>query len=419
MDEVISRYVILQSEASDELPSQHDNYLALKQFGLKIRDRLEKIDTPPESPRFASIESVSRSQRMQLVVLNSFLSEAQEHLNSQLRDSVSSALDVTDSLMEFLSTNADYTSDSATFIADIEHKIESNPKHVRARFMRDALQFKVIYIARHFPVPDYAKLARDILNRCFFKMDTDQLYAKPSPFDSILPYYIETSELKCMVNPTAMGIVHGSVEGSLAAIASFADLISEQLISGPERSGTVICYCALVRFLFDEAYVLGGELNRFGPENATFLTRCELVKNYSIHRLTLPDRIKANYTPKMLLDSLFRPKQLRVFASLGRLTNPADLLYKLHQGYLSIAKHFTGDNDPLTFDETTTILMGVLAVNPIPNIIALARFLKKWMTLSLVQGADDTVELFIAAVERILPLNGGGEDEEESYEEEL
>jgi hypothetical protein len=79
-------------------------------------------------------------------------------------------------------------------------------------------------------------------------------------FDDALPFYLMQNQLGAMVEPIVCGIVDGSVDGTLAMLAAFAQLIRDDLFVGPSKVMTTVCYWALARHCFDGAYVRHSEL---------------------------------------------------------------------------------------------------------------------------------------------------------------
>jgi hypothetical protein len=354
---------------------------------------------------------------MRLTVFIAFATEAQDHLQSLIGDKLTSALDDTIALMELLNTDERYNVDTRRFLADIRTSLESDPRAKKARFMRDALKTKIRSICRRNPAPNYLQTATGLLAERFpMKSSPDELYTAPSKLDAVFPYYIETSDLKNMIEPTALSLVYGPVDGSLAAIVSFAEMVAERLGARASKTKMTVCYCCLVRFLFDEAYVIGGELNDCAEENAAFLLGCELLSCQPIGALSLPQNLKEKYTPRMLVGSMFRPKQAEPVRGLDMILNPIDLIFHLHQGWSSVVKYFSSGAESLGQADAVKLFMVLLSVEPPTNAVALARFAVKWAKINLVPGAEAVPQAMLTAVEQIQaiePYQGDGEEDED------
>jgi hypothetical protein len=408
---IARRYVVLASE-SNEIGTPVENYQTLKQFGLRLRQLSESESSARTSLTLPKTTAIHHTQSRTLSVLCSFLVEAADALYDFVRDSVGEVMDLAASLMEFMKYNTDYNVDSRKFVVDMQAAIDRNPKLGKFRFMKTAIQSKVRSLVDGFPAPDIHRVTRDAFFRTHFVLEEGQLYSAPSVFDNILSFYLGKSDLKEMIEPTILGILEGSIEGTLVTIASLAEMLCSILTPRSSQSLTLVCYCSLTRFLFDEAYTRDREVSQFVEDDGTFLMKCDVISDCTVRSLRFSQGFKGRYGSKMRVSSLFREKQMSSIAKLGQLTNPIDISVVLQRAYALLLKFFGDSQASVQPADAGMLLLCLVAVNPPSNAVSMARFLKKWTALNLVPAALPAREAFIDAVDQIASMEKPDDDEE-------
>jgi hypothetical protein len=270
--------------------------------------------------------------------------------------------------------------------------------------MKTSIQSKIRCLVDGFPAPDIERVARDAFFRTHYGLEEGQSYSAPSVFDSVLSFYLEKTDLKEMMEPTVLGILEGSIEGTLVTIASLAEMLCSTLTPQISHTVTLVCYCSLTRFLFDEAYVRAREVSQFVEDDGTFLIKCEVIADSHVRSLRFSQEFKGRYGSKLRVSSLFREKQINSITNLGQLTNPIDIVVILQRAYALLLKFFGDSQASVSPADAGMLLLCLVAVNPPSNAVSMARFLKKWALLNLVSAALTAREAFINAVEQIASM---------------
>jgi hypothetical protein len=96
------------------------------------------------------------------------------------------------------------------------------------------------------------------------------------------------------------------------------------------------------------------------------------------------------------------------------MTNPLDLEHAIHRAYTAIVKFFSTAEHPLQFGDASTLLLGLISINPPPNAMSIAEFLEKWSALTINRECAIAREAFAAAVHQLYSLEAcsdGGDDD--------
>jgi hypothetical protein len=406
------RYAVLQFDCEDDIGSVPDNLELLQNFSLRIQKRIDSEKSAALS--VPSLSSVHPSQKMNLAVLLSCLSETQERLSERICASLAEVLDFTLNLVDFLRTFDDHNVRAERFISDMQRALDGDAERTRLKFMRDCIETKVRGLIDGFPAPDYQRLTRDALARAVCRLEEGQSYVSGSSVDHFLFHFLERSELGGMVMPTVLGIVEDGVDGTLVTLTLLAEAVARELSPQPTKPMVSVCYCSLVRLLFDEAYVKTSDLCRYVEADGEFLGKCELVAQSAVRSLRFTPGFRAKYGPRMVVAGLFRDKQIASLSKLLHLTNPIDIVAALHRAYVSVVKGFGDAAGWINTEDASLLLLCLVATNPPVNAVSMARFLQKWAPLTLMPEAAPARHAFVSGVEQMYSMGlvavGGDED---------
>ena len=384
----------------------------LRDFGMKLKDEKDKQLSRLSSYKPADLASVRHQRRHLLKVMNAFHEEAEKLACSCITECCDEVMNLVVALIHFLRKSTTETVLADEFIEDMMKRLKNHSKIRQLKFYRDALRTKVRAIVKVFPGCNFHQLALRELDQSFFLYESELSYPQPSAFDDALPLFVEHLGLCSMVDSIVAAILEGSVQCALVTIASFSELIKESLSESHQAANTLIIYTAVVRYVFNEAYLRRADLNAGVKENTEFLRRADMFRKQPIHQIDIPVEIKKRYAQHMDIGGLFSKKQRETVDNLQFQTNPIDMLMTLYLAQQEIARYYGEKFKPLKFEETTTLMLALFAVNPPCNAVSLARFLNRWKELTIFPEANKARDLFISSIQKIYSF------QEEEYEEE-
>jgi hypothetical protein len=338
---------------------------------------------------------------MYFVVVVSYYQEAADHLIGLVNEHLPPLLDKVIALMEFMKEHTDHNVHASQFGRDMQAALEANPGYVRSFFMRDSLRTQIKHLLKTAPAPAYKKELQSALTSACAECDIESNYASPGRFDFVLPYFLDRAPWLELIEPTLLAVIEGSPEAALVTIHAVTETIVADLLPKPSRTSMLVTYCGLVRFIFDQCY--SRQVVLFEPQatNAEFLLKCERFCQRTVRSLNVPERVRARYPSHMRVPSLFREKQVSAIEKLAVLTNPIDMMRVVHAARLMITHYFGGTGPPLEFKDVTVLMLALISVNPPPNAVSIARFLRHWAAIKMMEEIGKTAELFVAAVEYI------------------
>lgn len=400
-------------EATGSVEERSEQTKKLREFGIQLKDEKDKELSRWDSYRPLDPAKVCHLRQHLLLVLNAFHKEAEKRACDSITGCCDEVMELVVELLQFLHKNPRYSVTADNFIRDMSTRLKTHQKLKQLKYYRQSLKTKVRWLLKQYPALDYTLVAKSELGQCYFLYESELNYPQPSPFDDAIPLYIAHAGLTPMVDPIVTAILDGSIQSALLTIAEFSDLLKEGLITKQSPIHNVIIYTAVVRYVFNEAYLKRNDLNAGARENAEFLEKAMLFREQTIRQLTIPERIQKKYAPNMTISGLFNKKQQMMIDNLQFLTNPIDLLMTLHKAQQEIARYFGDREKRLEFQETTTLMLALLAVNPPSNAISIARFLTRWKELTIFEDANNARNLFISAIQRICAFECEYEYEED------
>ena len=228
-------------------------------------------------------------------------------------------------------------------------------------------------------------------------------YAPPTELDEIISEYLSHSPLTETIEPTLSIIKNTSQAEGLAAIDCFVQSVYSVLNSksGPSQ---VILYFSSIRFIFNEFYPYESDLNKYNDQNAIFLKKCEAFSHRTVRDLELAPELVNGYTPGLPISSLFKTKQLAMMDQMGLMTNPLDLMFHIHFVVQKLANNFGKEGTFLAFDDTLTLLIALIAINPPVNAISIREFMAKWENLQMSPYVKMDKDYYVAAIDHIMSI---------------
>jgi hypothetical protein len=210
-------------------------------------------------------------------------------------------------------------------------------------------------------------------------------------------------EIASAIPPLARLIAGCHVEPLIQALGDLSLFLMNRLNvgQGPTRS---VVYTALVRHVFEVSYALNAS-QLMGPrtETAQFLVYCDLFTRQTVRDLVLSDAITKNFTPGLPLASLFKASRLPMLNAMDVITNPIDLVNYVHRVLGALAQYFGSDVEELflSFDDTMTLLLALMALAPPANAIGIADCVTMWEPLQVSSVLGLARNYFVCAVEQI------------------
>jgi hypothetical protein len=256
-------------------------------------------------------------------------------------------------------------------------------------------------ISSYLELDIVAPLQSELMN-AVTRYDAAIIYSPPSIFDSALEEYIRRCpDLSKLVLPAVTVIGEGTVMAMLSTLSEFNLAILESLKIYTPSSRAVV-YTSLVRFLFGIGYTENpSPLMGTSEENFEFLRICQCFAGQTVKDLALANSIAKNYTPGLPLGSLFKSKNIDILKPMEFVTNPIDLMQYVHEILGSLAKLFGPSDEFLSFDDTLTLLLALLSINPPGNAIPIAKFVTKWEPVQISSVVSLAKNYFVVAVEHI------------------
>jgi hypothetical protein len=142
-----------------------------------------------------------------------------------------------------------------------------------------------------------------------------------------------------------------------------------------------------------------------GPldESAKFLVYCDLFAHQTVRDLMLSESITKHFTPGLPIASLFKLKEVNMLKPMEFTTNPIDLMNYVHQALGALGRLFgTGNTDMfLSFDDTLTLFLALMALSPPANAIGIAEYVTMWEPVQISSLFSLTKNYFVCAVEQI------------------
>lgn len=374
-------------------------------FIRSIRKRLNKIIRKKTTRKEGSPYSVITHSKMHYMVMSDFLKELYDEIDKYEETHMESIMMMATEMMGFIANNPTIDVDVNAFTEKLADLAAENKDYILLKRKRRALRHKLTKFTMRKVSPDFLSLIRTEFIAANHRYIPELQYSPPSIFDIYIAEFLNRSNVSHLVYPTAKIIAEGNVDSAVYTLSEFCLMVYDQLNVNNAATRSIV-YTSVVRFLFDEAYVLKSELRENDQENEIFLLQCEAFSKQTVRDLRLTNDITKNYIPGLQVPSLFKSKQFDLLKPMEIMTNPIDLMKHVHTILGALASHFGSNGVMLSFDDTLTLLLALTSLNPPSNAVSIAKFVDKWNDVQLSSIVGVSKNYFIAAIEQLMENQG-------------
>ena len=410
----ISKYT---SKSRDEGSKEYraETIVTLQEYIKFVEESMKTEEEQAKEFRTPTLIDVNDKAAMIIGVLSYFSREAHEKLLRQYRDFADETIEITKYLCEKIKQDEDIEADYESFIKEMKRKISTNSTLLKLRFYVESLTKKMDGIASRWSIGNVIDPISRELQSAFYNFDPSINYVKVPNLDKAISIYLHHTHFSNMLYPISRIIADGDVKAALIALSELTELVYVDTRCA-HPTAKVCLYLSIVRAVFEEAYTIYPELNRFAKANAVFQEKCEAFADRTIGDIQslMPKDTLRGYTPGMQVRTLFRKKQIGYMKDMELMLNPIDLMVQIYKSVNSLKHYFSFDAGTLTFRETNILLLVLLSVAPPSNTVSIARFLDHWKDMVLTPVVKDYVSNFIGAVELLYSYEQIEEDENES-----
>ena len=333
--------------------------------------------------------------------LNYFTKKCDEKIFEYESKSLDHIIQIASITKDFLLANPKYILQVQEFLGDLDESARNNPEYKKMKRERKAYYKRAKLVYRKVLNINYI----DQIRQRFFAANNNYVadfqYSPPGSFDEILEEYLFHSPLASIIYPTAKIIASGIPDSAVYTISEFCSNVYS-LLNLTNWQTKAIVYTSVVRFLFDQAYIIDSELAHYNKANAIFLQKAEEYSKQSVRDLKLTSDISRYYTPGLPVSSLFKSKQLEMLKQMELMTNPIDLMKHVHSIIQALAQFFGSETGVLSFDDTLTLLLALMSLSPPVNAVSICKFVEKWKDVQLDDIVGRSKDFFIAAVETLM-----------------
>lgn len=373
----------------------------LETFIKGHRNAINHVKRKEAMPTYYQSGDICNGYTKLLNVVNHFLRKADHKICKYEIATLENIIDLTNEMLNFLIEHPIVNIDVDNFCDFLDNSGRENEDYRQMKRKRKSLFKKSKQIFAKIISPDYKNQIRLEFITANTRFDKDLFYSPPSYLDTVIIQFLIQSPVAESIKPTVQKILDGNQDVTLAAISDFCCQVYDLLNVSNEMSKAIV-YTSLIRYLFDEAYVIHSELQEYNEENGIFLKKAEAFSKQSVRDLRLSKEILRNYTPGLSVSSMFKSKQLNMMRMMETMTNPIDLMKHVHTTISALAQYFGGDSGMLSFDDTLTLLLGLMSLSPPSNAVSISKFVDKWQCVQLSDIIGRSKDFFIAAVEMLM-----------------
>lgn len=371
----------------------------LDKFRIAVESSKKKLDklAVPKPPKYPT--SVVR----RYLVLESFYFKYCRKFLKMQAESCEYIINTAIQMYSYITTDPRLHINNIKFLNYLENKKKEDPAYMLLKDRRVAIKikYKKYKLKIEKIVYNYKQQIKNSLIQAISDFDQTTSYSEPSEIDDIVANYLMASEMSHLIYPAAKMIACGQTSAAVMIIESFfVDFC--KLLNITEDISRIIIYTSMVRFLFDQAYVIEPELFKHSKEDAIFLIKAEEFSNRSIRDMKLSSDIQRYYTPGLKIGALFNQKQIDMLRQLEFITNPIDLSKHIHGITLSLANFFGSETGVLSFDDEMTLILALTARAPPANTVSIVRFLERWKGITIDSIVSQSKNFFIAAVDQLM-----------------
>ena len=336
-----------------------------------------------------------------VAALNYYTKKCDEIIFDYEIKSLENMIDIVTHMKKFLLRCPKYILDVHKFVDTLDASARSDPNYKKVKRERRAYYKRAKYLVKKMQSVDYKSQIRLEYFSANNNYVAEFQYSPPGSFDDILAEYLFHSPVANIIYPTAKMLANGAPDSAVYTLSEFCNSVYS-LLNLTNWQSKAIAYTAIVRFLFDQAYLIDSELFHYNKANAIFLQKAEAYSKQSVRDLKLTSDISRYYTPGLPVSSLFKSKQLDMLKQMELMTNPIDLMKHVHTIIQSLATYFGSETGMLSFDDTLTLLLALMSLSPPVNAVSICKFVEKWKDVQLDDIVGRSKDFFIAAVETLM-----------------
>jgi hypothetical protein len=402
-EEILETYV---SEVPDQTPQdQSTNAAQLDTFvGHQVsllQDRYRRLAAQEKQPifdyRHSDIKRFCSFRALEWFAI----SWSKDILKAEINH-IQSILAVASVVHDHLSANPRAIASIPRLEASLNEFFQSNPDYLAAKKKALALSIKLELLKHRMPLPPHRNHFTACMLLSVAVYDQEVCYCPPSEFDSMLgQFLLADPSLNPIVRSAAVLIADGHSKVLLSTLGELNKFVRDKLQITTGASSAVL-FIGILRQLFHMAYLLN-PVSLLGntAENAEFLVLCHEFSGQTVRDLDLMDAITRHYTPGLPVASMFKSKQIAMLKEMEFMTNPIDMLVHVNQILGKLAGFFASGEGFLSFDDTMTLLLALLSIDPPCNALAIAGFVEKWECVQLSNTVAFSAKYLVAAVNQI------------------
>ena len=398
----ILRYVRMAATPDAKKQSEQSEKLAI--FIKNQKGNKRRVQRKFESREFKEpTDQYLRNKTIVKFLFSLSCDLIQKKFDFEIRN-LTSTIETASKMHDIVAKNAKIIVDLNDFVNDTQETFKNNEDYLRIKFQRRSITRKVSRIQMLPAESDIIESIRSGILTAVNLYDDNLTYSPPSEFDNLIYLYIMASKFKSMVFSIANFIAYGHADD--AFLNTIGEFTNDLYVSLKLNSNTaqVIIFTSAIRFLFDEAYVIQSDLRGYNKANAEFLVKCDIFSRQPARELKLSSDIESYYTPGLPITSLFKSKQQMLLKDMEYMTNPIDLMVRVHVVINSLAQYFGSEIGVLSFDDTLTLFLGLMSLSPPANAFAIAKFVEKWSDLQLSDVIRNSQNFYTVAIDHILKL---------------
>ena len=290
----LKRYMTILPEPNPE--KQKESIDRLKN-SIKIhKNNQKKLKLKFQKKKYREANPIFSKNYPVLSYLCSYYKKISKVKNDYEIEKLQNSIDIENFLIKVIEKNKCISFDSNRYIEET-NKANSAKEEYKQLIMHKNLISKQISLLDLKTDAEVlaGRIKHDLIN-CAKDFVEETSYSPPSILDHLITMFIRLYRTKTIVTPLANFISFGSSKNAIISIGEFSKEIYKGLgVTNPVHQ--VMVYTSIIRFLFDESYVIHSDLNENKEENIKFLERCNQFSKQSAKGLKLSDDIKSYYTP--------------------------------------------------------------------------------------------------------------------------
>lgn len=399
----VAKYLYKSNDASTI--DQQNCIFTLEDFVDQSKEKIDKIKSKKRRPKIQKMNMLifTSDAVMTIFGLREYILQNENAITEFQIQALSGYIDIAREIISVLKSQAGLMADTKLLNRDLNRGSADDSQYKHLKDKRIALKKIALSVTKKFVAPRYAdELASNLTTR-IMKFDSQLQYSPPSQIDVLLIEFLKRSMFSSMIDATASVLEDGTIDAAVSTIWELNSAIIDSL-SMPFNQNAIVLYNALVRTMFDYAYVLNPRptLNRYKAASSNFIAKSIKFSAQPISMLNISMQAINAKRQQQPISTLFRAKSITL-EPLEFMTNPLDIIYYIHQMINSLSSQSL--TRTLTPPEIQTMLLGLVVSTPPSNIVAVAKFIEKWGNLISSSPMQKAKQLFLNCVNEIVDLD--------------